>query len=278
MNSGKEKTLLTYKELSTSRKYKVKDFIYYTHAGESTAIYCLESQGWKLQLALTAYFANPVMYYREQASSVDKQKLQQLYTRYRDDTDPTGKIATSGMIRFLEDLNLDPASKTVLIIAWKFKAATQCQFSKKEFISGMTDLECDSIHKLTSILPELQTQIEDPKAFKEFYQFTFNYAKNPSQKGMELETAVAYWRILLEDRFKLLNLWIQYLEKHHNKSITKDCWNLLLDFAVTVDEDLDKYDEEAAWPVLIDGFVEYAKPIVIAGGPSSSADEQIKGR
>ena len=45
-----------------------------------------------------------------------------------------------GVGRFCEDLNLDPASIKVLLIAWKFKAATQCEFSKKEFIDGMTEI------------------------------------------------------------------------------------------------------------------------------------------
>ena len=29
-----------------------------------------------------------------------------------------------GVVKFLEDLQLDPSSRTVLIIAWKFKVAT----------------------------------------------------------------------------------------------------------------------------------------------------------
>ena len=45
-----------------------------------------------------------------------------------------------GVVKFLEDLQLDPTSRTVLIIAWKFKAQQQCEFSKDEFFSGMMEL------------------------------------------------------------------------------------------------------------------------------------------
>ena len=45
-----------------------------------------------------------------------------------------------GVVRLLEDLQLDPGSKLVLLMAWKFQAAAQCEFSHDEFINGMTDL------------------------------------------------------------------------------------------------------------------------------------------
>ena len=50
------------------------------------------------------------------------------------------KMLAEGVSRFCDDANLDPTSLTVLILAWKFKAATQCEFSRKEFVEGMAEL------------------------------------------------------------------------------------------------------------------------------------------
>lgn len=56
------------------------------------------------------------------------------------DPEEHDKITAEGMMRFLEDLQLNPESRVVLVLAWKFKAATQCEFTKEEFVNGMADL------------------------------------------------------------------------------------------------------------------------------------------
>ena len=56
------------------------------------------------------------------------------------DPNERDKIGVEGISRFCEELQVDPASRIVLIIAWKFHASVQCEFTKKEFIDGMVEL------------------------------------------------------------------------------------------------------------------------------------------
>ena len=70
---------------------------------------------------------------------------------------------------------------------------------------------CDSIDKLRNKMIALEGDVNDASKFKDLYQFTFNFAKAPSQKSLDLEDAIAYWKMLLADRFKYLDIWIKFL-------------------------------------------------------------------
>ncbi|XP_040480842.1 DCN1-like protein 2 isoform X4 [Ursus maritimus] len=161
----------------------------FPHRGQRSAVCCVTQDEWKLDVAADDFSPSPDSFPKEpMRSAVDKKKLEQLYNRYRDPQDEN-RIGVDGIQQFCDDLSLDPASASVLVIAWKFRAATQCEFSKKEFVDGMTELGCDSTEKLRALLPRLEQELKDTAKFKDFYQFTFTFAKNPGQKGLDTLTS-----------------------------------------------------------------------------------------
>ena len=71
--------------------------------------------------------------------SVDRKKLETLYSKYQDLKD-ADRITVDGMVRFLGDLQVDPSSKSCLLLVWKLQAKTPCEFSREEFMQGMIAL------------------------------------------------------------------------------------------------------------------------------------------
>lgn len=276
-------------KLKPNQKDWVRQFMSVTNTSEKTAIYCLNRFDWQLEVASDMFFQNPDMFMKyesanssrnQQISSsghhhhhsnhhqhpqhqqLDRRRFANLFSTYKGQ-ESEDKISIEGIERLLSDLELEADSILVLIFAWKCKASAQCVFTREEFYTGLQSLggdTIDRIDKLKNCLIRAEMELTNNQhLFKDLYQFTFNYAKNQLQKSLDLEIAIAYWNILLKSRFRFLDLWIEFLNETHKRAITRDTWNLLLDFSTMIDDSMSNYDEEGAWPVLIDEFVEYAR-------------------
>lgn len=142
-----------------------------------------------------------------------------------DETDD--EILLEGTEKICEDLQLDPTDVAMLVFAFHMKCENMCEFKRSGWLEGWKELECDTIDALRTKIPSLRAELEDTASAKQIYQFTFNFAKPDTQKSLPLETAVAFWSLLLKDRFKHLDLWITFLQENHGKTISKDTWNLV---------------------------------------------------
>lgn len=235
-------------KLGSWRKGTVRSFMAHTGASEKSAIQHLKNNDWDFQLAVGEYYS--------QEHATEKNRCEVLFNKYKDPN--VDMIMADGISNLCNDLQVDPQDIVMLVLSWKLKAASICEFSKQEFIGGVQSLEIDSMEKFKNKIPFLRSQLKDEDTFSEIYNFTFDWAKEKGQKTLALETALALWQLLFAElQWPLIDQWCQFIQERHNNAISRDVWLQLLKFAKTVDATLSNYDAEGAWPCLLDEFVEY---------------------
>ncbi|KAM7267095.1 hypothetical protein ACFE04_009261 [Oxalis oulophora] len=111
-------------------------------------------------------------------------------------------------------------------------------------------------YELSTLMSQLDLMV-DFSEFSRFYGFVFFVCRENGQKNITVSRAVTAWRLILAGRFRLLNQWCDFVEKNQRHNITADTWQQVLAFSRCVHENLEGYDPEGAWPVLIDDFVEH---------------------
>merc|ERR1712073_68477 len=71
---------------------------------------------------------------------------------------------------------------------------------------------------------------------------------------------MSLWHLVFSPREPaILSKWLTFLQSRSDtvRGISRDTWNMFLNFCETVGNDLSVYDEDEAWPSLFDDFVEH---------------------
>ncbi|XP_029570928.1 DCN1-like protein 5 isoform X1 [Salmo trutta] len=174
-------------------------------------------------------------------------------------TGPDEVLGPEGMEKFCEDIGVEPENIIMLVIAWKLEAPNMGFFTKEEWLKGMTLLQCDCIERLQGKLDYLRNHLNDTIIFKNIYRYAFDFARDKDQRSLDMDTAKSMLALLLGRTWPLFPVFNQFLEQSKYKVMNKDQWYNVLEFSRTVSTDLSNYDEDGAWPVLLDEFVEWQK-------------------
>lgn len=132
--------------------------------------------------------------------------------------------------------------------------------SREEFIAGMKKAGKSSIEGLKDILPALDPGFLDRTEFREFYKFAFKFSLEGTKRTLEKELVLDLLPIVLdENRAPHMNSFLAFLQECEHKVITLDQWTSFLLFSQTTAKDLSDFDEDGAWPLLLDEFVDWRK-------------------
>ncbi|KAJ3210409.1 hypothetical protein HDU83_007685 [Entophlyctis luteolus] len=179
------------------------------------------------------------------------------------DPDDDQCIGIAGIERLCNEIDVDIGGQCVLALAYRLNAKQMGIFSRAEWMNGMQLLGADSIKKLKQKIPELESLFSRPDQVKEMYKWAFYFGKESCEKKyIDVEIGKGLWKLLLADRntYRHVDLFIEYLEEEdHVKVINRDQWTSFFDFSTSVEDDLSNYEDNAAWPVLLDDFVEHVR-------------------
>jgi len=166
-------------------------------------------------------------------------------------------------------MSVDPDGRLALIFAWICGCKELGVIQQNEFNEGMKKLGYDN-QGLTKVSQELkkketalmkETALSKNADWKDFYLWGFNICREgPDKRGIEKAMAVCMLKLILGEKKPHVSQFCSYIEQDENvRVISQDFWTCFCEFSNTVSDDLKNYDEEEAWPCLIDQYVAHRK-------------------
>jgi hypothetical protein len=185
-----------------------------------------------------------------------KKKLDDLFAAYKDAEED--HISNDGLLRLCSDLGLDPTDVLLLVLSFNL-GATSMNYTKEQFVGHLQKLNVDTIAKLKAQLPSMRLQLDDVNQFRDIYRFAFTFTKEPDQKILDMSMGISLLDLIMADK-PHAKRFVQFLQQQSSyKALNMDQWINFLEFSRTIKEDFSNYDENSAWPVMIDEYAVWAQ-------------------
>jgi DCN1-like protein 4/5 len=185
----------------------------------------------------------------------NNQRLEALFNHYKDEED---RIGPNGVEKFCNDIGVAPEDVVVLVLCWHLNAEEMGYFTQQQFIEGFTKLGLDTVNKIKNQLKVFRQELDDTNKFKDIYRFAFLLAREGDQKLLDLQSATAMLDLVVGDKYPHTGNFKEFLQEQKSyKALNMDQWMSFLEFSRTIKKDFSNYDENGAWPVLLDEYVEW---------------------
>jgi len=243
---------------SYQQRQAVKQFMQFTAAPENVALLVLRRTQFDINAATNYYFENSYQFQHMIPKSGDKNALGKLFDKYTDKSD-TSRMSDQGMMDYYKAINLDPNGIMTFVVPHVLEMKVPMAITRAEFREGWAKLGISDARGMASHLSKITSKYTNPRTgeFQMFYKWIFNYLKSEDRKSIDRDNAVLVWGLMFA-KYPLGKKWIEFVEKTEDaKAITSDLWINLLSFLNETQPDLSNFEDDGAWPVLIDQFVEY---------------------
>lgn len=197
-----------------------------------------------------------------------RSEMEQAFERYRqlDRLDETvDAIGPKGITQLCADLNIAFGDLDMYVLVWKLGATQSSCITRSEWMHSMFQWKIEHFSQLRNQLPTWKAQVkEDATAFTMMYHSLYDFIRGDDEKLLAVDKALKAWQVLLpenEGRFVFFSLWAQWVAVEYKRSVTRDLWRQLLEFADKIKK-LTQYDSNDNWPTALDDFVDYAKDVL----------------
>ena len=172
------------------------------------------------------------------------------------------EVATLGLFELLQCPSIGEFEREKFIAGWRGVS------------SGSNPQPCENIQRQIAHVNTMRRRLSaEPAYFKQIYRYTFNLAKPEGHKSVPMESALEFWRMFYgagrggmewnSNATPWLDWWLEYYEKKSKRPVNKDLWNMVGELVLKTKEpggeSLDWWNEEGAWPMAVDEFVEFVK-------------------
>ncbi len=221
----------------------------------------LASNSYDLDRALDAFYAKSSSSSSKSSKAGDVTKLSKLFDKYAGADSEKDLMADERLGQFFQDISVNPESSLTLGLAWQLKCKNFGEIERKEFCQGFSTLGVDTIDGIKKEAKRIEGLLEDRRGFRDFYRWLFDFVKDGEErKTIDCDSAYEMWQLVMPPHFARIGEFIQFCKEQQKlKSIPKDLWEQLYEFAKEVKPDFSNYEEDGAWPVTIDAFVEAVK-------------------
>uniref|UniRef100_A0A7S2UPU3 Defective in cullin neddylation protein n=1 Tax=Attheya septentrionalis TaxID=420275 RepID=A0A7S2UPU3_9STRA len=198
-------------------------------------------------------------------SSLNEASITSMFDSLAEEDNPY-VVSMEGITNLCESLEIDPMEDIrILVLLWKMGANAQPgHINRDEWMKGCIQLKADSIAKLKKLMPGLDVGFLERSEFKDFFKFCFQFNRQGTHRTLDKELVIDLLRLVLKnqipaDRLSSYCTFLEGVTETASQKITLDQWTSFLDFSYEY-ESIDDYDEEnSAWPILIDDYVDYMK-------------------
>jgi len=193
--------------------------------------------------------------------AVEPEKIVKMFETYAEEEDCLGM---EGLCGLCEAVGIDPETDVrLLCLCWRVGAKKPSMILREEWNEGMCRLRLDSLEKLKKfVLGESCDPTNlDQKQFRDFFKFTFLFSREGTHRTIEKDLVADLLPIAICGRSCHEETFLKFLEASSTTRVTLDQWCSFLEFSVKVGAapGFEGYEEDGAWPLLLDEYVEQLK-------------------